>query len=403
MINNQSILLEQIESNTTYYHIYHDGHIERINYPAIEFAQFIYHDENGDIHDLGKSEYILANKYENYKEDDPKTGKSISKYRQITGHIYLIDQRKHNRYENGTIGYQWKVVSDEERYYLSGLALAAVLGAMCNISRNNFIGSGFSLIDGSSGKESISHINGINGDFRYLGINDSHMVQHTNTSDDHFDWAGNVEFVNALYKFGYTDFLSQPVIVKNNELLPHSRACNGHNNHLHLQGFKPNVTDIAAINPNNTNFTELDAKEALRAIFDKYGYDIAIIVEKLYRAETAHLKSKQYKACGTPGMEVHGAGPYYGWDDALFIEEPTGTWSAYENKGLSDKGGNVQITTKKKSFVRVSKVLVGMTYVAEYIKKYDGNYARWFSKDVSKQEVYRQTLAQIHSRIVNKF
>lgn len=72
-------------------------------------------------------------------------------------------------------------------------------------------------------------------------------------------------------------------------------------------------------------FDENDAKAALRVIYDTYGKDIAIVVEKMYRGETTHFKSEQYKHGGTPGMEAHGSAPYYGWDEKLFTEAPIGT------------------------------------------------------------------------------
>lgn len=150
-------------------------------------------------------------------------------------------------------------------------------------------------------------------------------------------------------------------------------------------------------------FDENDAKAALRVIYDTYGKDIAIIVEKMYRGETTHFKSQQYKYGGTPGMEVHGPSPYYGWDSNLFTEAPIGTWSAYEGKGLSGVGGNAQVTKSKKVFVCVSSVLVGMNYVAKYIKKHNGNYARWFSTDASKQAVYREHMGEIKAKIVPTF
>lgn len=150
-------------------------------------------------------------------------------------------------------------------------------------------------------------------------------------------------------------------------------------------------------------FDENDAKAALRVIYDTYGRDIAIIVEKMYRGETTHFRSQQYKHGGTPGMEVHGSAPYYGWDSNLFTEAPIGTWSAYEGKGLSGLGGNAQVTKSKKVFVCVSSVLVGMNYVAKYIMKHDGNYARWFSTDASKQAVYRKHMGEIKAKIVPTF
>lgn len=154
-------------------------------------------------------------------------------------------------------------------------------------------------------------------------------------------------------------------------------------------------------------FDENDAKVALKVIYDTYGEDIALIVEKMYRGETTHFRSQQYKYCGTPGMEVGRKGtapaPYYGWDGNLFIEAPTGTWSAYEGEGLSKVGGNAQVTKSKKIFVCVSSVLVGMTFVAKYIQKYNGNYARWFSDKAPEQAVYREHMGKIKARIVPTF
>ncbi|HGH1347634.1 LysM peptidoglycan-binding domain-containing protein [Acinetobacter baumannii] len=152
----------------------------------------------------------------------------------------------------------------------------------------------------------------------------------------------------------------------------------------------------------NKLFNEEDARNALKVIHEKYGKDIAIIVEKMYRVETRHFKSEQYQHCGTPGMEKNGSAPYYGWDSSLFTDKPTGTWSAYENAGLSGSGGNAQVTTSKKVFVCVSSVLVGMTYVAKYIKKYNGNYARWFALEDGKQAVYRNALSKVKARIVSE-
>ncbi|MFC5474140.1 LysM peptidoglycan-binding domain-containing protein [Paraherbaspirillum soli] len=151
------------------------------------------------------------------------------------------------------------------------------------------------------------------------------------------------------------------------------------------------------------DFNENDAREALRYIYDKYGKDTAEVVERMYRVETAHFKSKQYQKCGTPGMESHGAPPYYGWSGSYFNEAPIGLWAAFEGAGLSGAGGNAQITDKKKQFVMVSSVKVGMEYIAKYMAAYNGNYARWFSTDESKQELYKKTLNDVVPRIVNSF
>ena len=147
---------------------------------------------------------------------------------------------------------------------------------------------------------------------------------------------------------------------------------------------------------------------ALLKVYKEYGEEIAMIVEKMYRLETDHFKSEQYQNCGTGGMEVFGKAPYYGWDSSTFKQHPqyspVGTWSAMENKGLDGKGGNAQQKDKPKVFVKLPSVLAGMIYKADYINRYDGNYASWYNKNnMQAQEKYRESLKGIIPRIVRTF
>ncbi|WP_180163230.1 MULTISPECIES: hypothetical protein [unclassified Acinetobacter] len=217
-------------SDTTRYHIYHDGKIKRENKAATGYAEFIYYDSAGRFYNLGKSQFVVADKWQ-------------SKGVKAGGNTYLIDQRKHKYYKSGSLGYKWNIISGDGRYYLSGLSMSAVLGAMCNLGYAEYIGSGFSCRDGSPG-ESVSHLNGINGDFRYIAINNRHMTEVTYTSHDHFDWNKNVAFVEELFKFGYKLFGSHPVKIKKNALLPHSQSWKDHNHHIHLHNFSPKVEDL---------------------------------------------------------------------------------------------------------------------------------------------------------------
>lgn len=237
-----SVMTDTAASDTTRYHIYHNGDIKRQNGNATGYAEFIYYDEKGGKHNLGKSKYIVGDKFLNYRDKNDKL-----QFKEIDGDTYLIDQKKHNSYRKGKtggIGYYWWINSNENREYIQGLPLACILGAMCKIGYGEYTGSGFSIKSGSSGVKSKTHINGINGDFRYLAVNNRHMKEATHTTHNHFDWDANVTFVNTLYDFGYKSFLSQPVKVKNRKMLPHSSPVFDHHHHVHLQGFKPKVTDI---------------------------------------------------------------------------------------------------------------------------------------------------------------
>jgi hypothetical protein len=154
------------------------------------------------------------------------------------------------------------------------------------------------------------------------------------------------------------------------------------------------------------NYTLENAELALRAIYEKYGKDMAIIIERMYRSETAHFKSLQYKKIGTGGMESFGYPPYYGWDKEFFLLNPNytpiGTTHLFENVGLSKQGGNAQIKDRPKEFIIFPSVLAAMEYLVFYINKYNGNYARWHSTNSAVQEAYKNILNKIIPRIVNK-
>ncbi|WP_429067053.1 M23 family metallopeptidase [Aeromonas bestiarum] len=171
----------------------------------------------------------------------------------------------------------------------------------------------------------------------------------------------------------------------------------------HLHPFS--LFEISVLSQKSGNlFTYADAEDALRIIFNKYGYDMAVVIERMYRDETGHFKSLQYKNCGTGGMEAFGNPPYYGWDKTFFEKNPSympiGTWSAFENKGKSGSGGNIQVTDRKKTFIKFPSVVAAMEYKAFYIKKHNGNWARWHNaSDANIQKTYRDYISKINPKI----
>ncbi len=158
-------------------------------------------------------------------------------------------------------------------------------------------------------------------------------------------------------------------------------------------------------------FTIADAEKALKLINDTYGKEMAKNVEMVYRWENDHFKSGQYKHCGSPGMEVSGnkPAPGYGWDTTTFDNhpeyKPIGIWEAFENKGQSGLGGNNQDTINKKKYIKFSSVEAGMTYLAEFINRHNGNIGRWHADDAHPevQKNYIKTINTCIPRISNKF
>ncbi|MWV10838.1 hypothetical protein F3I62_01920 [Pseudomonas sp. R-28-1W-6] len=175
--------------------------------------------------------------------------------------------------------------------------------------------------------------------------------------------------------------------------------------HLHPIAFIHQLKKYTPVS--GVDYTVEDGKSALRIIYDKYGKDMAVIIERMYRDETRHFQSMQYRRCGTGGMEAFGEPPYYGWDASFFEANqdftPIGIWEAFENQGMSGQGGNQQVTDHKKRFVVLPSVLAGMEYKANYINKHGGNWARWHSTDTNVQTVYRTHIEAIRARFVNEF
>lgn len=267
---------EQItyDSDTTVYHIYHNGHIERANRQAIGYAAFIYHDEGGSKHFLGKTKYLKT----------PRYGGS--------GHVYLVNiggdeksnsvddnnlstiekEKRLSKYRKGNVGYSIFMNSQKyQRYYLSGVAMATFLGALCKLGYDDISFNGASKIDGSPGPSS-SHTNGKCIDVRYLRKDKKalEMLLNNRGYDSQYDHDRNLKLVNTLYEFGWGKgkrasgsivkmlsvyFTNPSAGINKSYILPHCGPYQGHDNHLHLQGLVANIKDIDVIykKPNNDN------------------------------------------------------------------------------------------------------------------------------------------------------
>jgi len=146
-----------------------------------------------------------------------------------------------------------------------------------------------------------------------------------------------------------------------------------------------------------------DAKAGIKKVYDTYGEDMAIIIEKMFRSETSHFSSKQYIRCGTGGMEAtkRGKAPYYGWKSSRYVTLPIGTWSHFEGKGVSTKGANKQDKKNKKRFIIFDSVLNAMMYKVNYIEDNNGDHLNWFNRtDEIARADYQVLLDSVTPRIV---
>lgn len=262
------------DSDTTVYHIYYDGHIERANKQAIGYAAFIYYDEGGSKHFLGKTKYLKT----------PRYGGG--------GHIYLVNiggdknsngindnnllniekEKRLSKYRKGNVGYSIYMNSQKyQRYYLSGVAMATFLGALCKLGYDDISFNGASKVDGGPGPSS-SHTNGKCIDVRYLRKDKKalEMILNDRGYDSQYDHDRNLKLVNTLYEFGWGKgkraggstvkmlsvyFTNTSAGINKSYILPHCGPYQGHDNHLHLQGLVANIKDIDVIHKTSRSET----------------------------------------------------------------------------------------------------------------------------------------------------
>jgi hypothetical protein len=137
-------------------------------------------------------------------------------------------------FRSGSWGFKYTGSKNEN--YISGEAMAGVLGSLSNsnlmVSFNHWSNS-----DGSSPSPSMSHKNGTVGDLRPIRKDRSGDACLVSSSE--FDKDANTKFVEEAKKFGWKSILSERHKGWITPGTTHYRKTARHNNHYHLQRFKP--------------------------------------------------------------------------------------------------------------------------------------------------------------------
>lgn len=219
----------------TTYRIHQNGLIERFTPPRMPDdispnAHYIYYNAQGKEYDFGIFEGVEATRW-------------TRKNSLGTGRIHLMDASCLGANPARKFGFRF---TGTGRRYLSQPALASLIGALMESGYDDVTSTGFSMPDGSPGV-SASHINGENGDFRFLRTDHSlNTPTYLNTTAgvDALDEGRQNTFNNALYKFGWTTQLAWRY-TKNGEQRLLSRTVHyaGHHHHLHVGGYVPNLVE----------------------------------------------------------------------------------------------------------------------------------------------------------------
>jgi hypothetical protein len=151
-------------------------------------------------------------------------------------------------YKKGKHQYHFNI--DSPRGYVNEKTLASFFGAMLEVNYLDIGCNGFSHKDGSS-KPSKSHINGNNGDFKYLRIDKSLKCGagtslNISKNSDSLDYVRQNKWNDALYKFGWKKMLGWTYQIEKKTRYLHqiTHKTKNHYHHLHIQNYNPNYTEI---------------------------------------------------------------------------------------------------------------------------------------------------------------
>ncbi|MFA7302009.1 MAG: hypothetical protein WC069_06885 [Candidatus Shapirobacteria bacterium] len=142
--------------------------------------------------------------------------------------------------------------------------------------------------------------------------------------------------------------------------------------------------------------------QAVKTALQKYPREIVENAERIFRLETAHFKSNQFKATLSPGMEKFSESFPYGWNTINKVVwsvnpalKPIGFKTFTEGSGLLNDGGKV------KTFLSFPNMTASFSTVCEFLLHYNNNPGRWFSTDILKQQAYNKTIASIKPKITS--
>ena len=133
-------------------------------------------------------------------------------------------------------------------------------------------------------------------------------------------------------------------------------------------------------------------KSTLLDIADIYGVELAQNVERIYRLETRHFDSEQYKKSGSAGMLKHSSNFPFGWTSLSEY------WTLHNKFKPS---GFISMIVKGENYNYLKFDNFGGFYsLAEFLKKYNNNAGRWFSTNEEQQAEYIALLENINTKFV---
>ncbi|GAA5084074.1 hypothetical protein GCM10023210_03450 [Chryseobacterium ginsengisoli] len=238
------------------FHIYADGKIEKhipknIKEEYKKKYKYTYHDKDGKEHNICIVDFIIAqnwivgSKINGGKGWEKRVAGGKTRYYQKgNGEVELVKVKVPLNYNQK--GVNIKIGDNTDREYINPKAFASMLGAVAECGYNDFNFNGSTSSDGT-GAPSVTHVNGVSFDFRYLRKDRTGNNLHIDTEPNSLDILREEKFIDALIKFGYSKFYSYNIKVNGKPfILKNSTHLADHNHHLHIrrEGYNPKYKEI---------------------------------------------------------------------------------------------------------------------------------------------------------------
>lgn len=149
--------------------------------------------------------------------------------------------------------------------------------------------------------------------------------------------------------------------------------------------------------------SEMNIEQALKKIYDEYGKEKTTKLEALYRNESGHFTSGQFKNTYSPGMEVspqtNTVFPF-GWSSLkVFADNNNIPYNKFfASRDFTEGGTGIQ-----KKFVGFPDLYTAMKFVMFTIGRRNWNFGKWAAFDDAIAARYDAKLDTIRTPITNSF
>lgn len=237
------------------YHIYASGKIEKHIPKKIKSGfenkyKYVYHDKNNKEHDICIVDKVIAqnwikgSKVDGGKGWEKRTAGKTRYYQKGDGKVELIKIKLPINYNKD--GVLIKIGDNTDREYINPISFASMIGTVAECGYSDFNFNGSTSKDGT-GAPSVTHVNGVAFDFRYLRKDKSGNNLYINEKPNDLDVTRQEKFIDALIKFGYSKFYSVNITLNGKKfILKNSTNMADHHHHLHIrkEGYNPNYREL---------------------------------------------------------------------------------------------------------------------------------------------------------------